>query len=98
MTSTATATRAAIEVSSLSKDFGAFSAVSDVSFDVHSGEVLGFLGPNGAGKSTTMKMITGFLAPTQGQIRVAGFDVGRQPIEVKRRIGYLPEGAPPTMI
>jgi gliding motility-associated transport system ATP-binding protein len=94
MTSTATETRAAIEVSSLSKDFGAFSAVSDVSFDVRSGEVLGFLGPNGAGKSTTMKMITGFLAPTQGQIRVAGFDVSRNPIEVKRRIGYLPEGAP----
>ena len=94
MTSAATATRAAIEVSSLSKDFGAFSAVSDVSFDVRSGEVLGFLGPNGAGKSTTMKMITGFLAPTQGQIRVAGFDVSRNPIEVKRRIGYLPEGAP----
>jgi len=94
MTSTATETRAAIEVSSLSKDFGAFTAVSDVSFDVRSGEVLGFLGPNGAGKSTTMKMITGFLAPTQGQIRVAGFDVSRNPIEVKRRIGYLPEGAP----
>jgi ABC-2 type transport system ATP-binding protein len=94
MTSAATATRAAIEVSSLSKDFGAFSAVSNVSFDVRGGEVLGFLGPNGAGKSTTMKMITGFLAPTQGQIRVAGFDVSRNPIEVKRRIGYLPEGAP----
>ena len=94
MTSAATEARAAIEVSSLSKDFGAFTAVSDVSFDVRSGEVLGFLGPNGAGKSTTMKMITGFLAPTQGQIRVAGFDVSRNPIEVKRRIGYLPEGAP----
>jgi ABC-2 type transport system ATP-binding protein len=94
MTSTATEKRAAIEVTSLCKDFGAFTAVRDVSFDVRSGEVLGFLGPNGAGKSTTMKMITGFLAPTQGQIRVAGFDVSRQPIEVKRRIGYLPEGAP----
>jgi len=94
MTSAATETRAAIEVSSLSKDFGAFTAVSDVSFEVRSGEVLGFLGPNGAGKSTTMKMITGFLAPTRGQIHVAGFDVSRQPIEVKRRIGYLPEGAP----
>jgi ABC-2 type transport system ATP-binding protein len=94
MTKAASETRAAIEVTALYKDFGAFTAVRDVSFDVHSGEVLGFLGPNGAGKSTTMKMITGFLAPTQGQIRVAGFDVGRQPIEVKRRIGYLPEGAP----
>ena len=94
MTSTATEKLAAIEVTSLCKDFGAFTAVRDVSFDVHSGEVLGFLGPNGAGKSTTMKMITGFLAPTQGQRRVAGFDVSRQPIEVKRPIGYLPEGAP----
>jgi ABC-2 type transport system ATP-binding protein len=87
-------TETAIEVASLRKDFGAFTAVRDVSFNVHRGEVLGFLGPNGAGKSTTMNMITGFLKPTQGQIRVAGFDVSRQPIEVKRRIGYLPEGAP----
>jgi ABC-2 type transport system ATP-binding protein len=94
MTSAATETGAAIEVTSLHKDFGVFTAVRDVSFNVRNGEVLGFLGPNGAGKSTTMKMITGFLAPTQGRIRVAGFDVSRQPIEVKRRIGYLPEGAP----
>ncbi len=94
MTNAATEQHSAIEVTSLRKDFGAFTAVSDVSFEVRSGEVLGFLGPNGAGKSTTMKMITGFLAPTRGQIHVAGFDVSRQPIEVKRRIGYLPEGAP----
>jgi ABC-2 type transport system ATP-binding protein len=85
---------AAIEVTSLHKQFGAFTAVDDVSFDVRKGEVLGFLGPNGAGKSTTMKMITGFLAPSGGRVQVDGFDVGRQPIEVKRRIGYLPEGAP----
>jgi len=84
----------AIEVKSLSKKFGAFTAVDDVSFDVNRGEVLGFLGPNGAGKSTTMKMITGFLAPSGGQVRVDGLDVGRHPKEIKQRIGYLPEGAP----
>ena len=79
---------------SLCKDFGAFSAVKDVSFQVRSGEVLGFLGPNGAGKSTTMKMITGFLAPTRGRVQVGGHDVARQPIAAKRLVGYLPEGAP----
>jgi ABC-2 type transport system ATP-binding protein len=94
MTRPTTEPQAAIQVSALCKDFGAFTAVSDVSFDVRSGEVLGFLGPNGAGKSTTMKMITGFLAPTRGQIQVAGYDVAKQPIEAKRRLGYLPEGAP----
>ncbi len=94
MTRAVIETDAAIEVTSLHKQFGAFTAVRDVSFNVHSGEVLGFLGPNGAGKSTTMKMITGFLAPTQGAIRVAGYDIGSQPIDAKRRLGYLPEGAP----
>ncbi|NHZ69714.1 MAG: ATP-binding cassette domain-containing protein, partial [Thermotogales bacterium] len=94
MTRAATEKSSAIEVMSLCKNFGAFTAVRDVSFEVHTGEVLGFLGPNGAGKSTTMKMITGFLAPTSGQVKVAGFDVSHHPIETKRRIGYLPEGAP----
>jgi len=89
-----TDTSPAIEVTSLHKTFGAFLAVRDISFQVRNGEVLGFLGPNGAGKSTTMKIITGFLAPTRGQVRVAGFDVGHQAIDAKRRIGYLPEGAP----
>jgi ABC-2 type transport system ATP-binding protein len=84
----------AITVDSLSKKFGAFTAVDNISFDVNRGEVLGFLGPNGAGKSTTMKMITGFLAPSGGRIRVDGMDVGRHPKEIKQRIGYLPEGAP----
>jgi ABC-2 type transport system ATP-binding protein len=83
-----------IEIDHLSKTFGPITAVDDVSFSVAKGEVLGFLGPNGAGKSTTMKMITGFLPPSAGTARVAGFDIRRSPLEVKRRIGYLPEGAP----
>ena len=83
-----------IEIDHLTKKFPQITAVDDISFAVERGEVLGFLGPNGSGKSTTMKMITGFLTPTSGTARVAGFDVGKQPIEVKKRIGYLPEGAP----
>ena len=83
-----------IKVSGLAKHFGPIRAVDGISFAVARGEVLGFLGPNGAGKSTTMKMITGFLEPTAGSAEVCGFDVSRQPIQVKRRIGYLPEGAP----
>jgi ABC-2 type transport system ATP-binding protein len=83
-----------IDVRHLRKQFGPFTAVDDVSFSMGRGEVLGFLGPNGAGKSTTMKMITGFLAPTSGTAVVCGADVTRQPIEAKQRIGYLPEGAP----
>ena len=83
-----------IEVDNLSKHFGPIRAVNDLSFRVERGEVLGFLGPNGAGKSTTMKMITGFLAPDVGTIRVCGLDVDAAPLEVKRRMGYLPEGAP----
>ena len=83
-----------IEVQNLSKQFGAFQAVDDISFSVKKGEVLGFLGPNGAGKSTTMKMITGFLAPNGGTVSVCGSDVIKSPIAVKKSIGYLPEGAP----
>lgn len=83
-----------IEIRNLSKRYGSLLAVDDISFRVEPGQVLGFLGPNGAGKSTTMKMIAGFLAPTTGSIKVAGFDVAEQPLEAKRRIGYLPEGAP----
>ena len=83
-----------LEVQGLTKRFGPILAVDDVSFAVSSGEVLGFLGPNGAGKSTTMRLITGFLPPTDGTAVVCGFDVTRQPIEARRRIGYLPEGAP----
>lgn len=78
----------------LTKRFGAITAVDHISFTVARGEVLGFLGPNGAGKSTTMKMVTGFLEPTSGTARVCGFDIRDQPLEAKRRMGYLPEGAP----
>jgi ABC-2 type transport system ATP-binding protein len=83
-----------IEIDHLSKYFGTLKAVDDINFQVSPGEVLGFLGPNGAGKSTTMKVITGFLAPTSGRVRVSGHDVVSEPIAVKSRIGYLPEGAP----
>jgi ABC-2 type transport system ATP-binding protein len=83
-----------LEIRHLVKSFGPLVAVDDVSFSVPKGEVLGFLGPNGAGKSTTMKMITGFLAPTAGTAVICGFDIAMQPIAAKRRIGYLPEGAP----
>ena len=83
-----------IDIRNLSKRYGPLLAVDDISFRVEPGQVLGFLGPNGAGKSTTMKMIAGFLSPTAGRISVAGFDVENDPIEARRRIGYLPEGAP----
>jgi ABC-2 type transport system ATP-binding protein len=83
-----------ISVQNLCKKFAAFSAVDNVSFNVNKGEVLGFLGPNGAGKSTTMKMITGYMSPTGGRILVDGLDVKKHPIEIKKIIGYLPEGAP----
>ncbi len=83
-----------IEVNHLSRRFGSFTAVDDLSFTVRAGEVLGFLGPNGAGKSTTMKMIAGFIAPSAGAVRIFGRDVQEQTIEARRLIGYLPEGAP----
>jgi ABC-2 type transport system ATP-binding protein len=83
-----------IEIRNLTKRYGALTAVNDISFTVSPGEVLGFLGPNGAGKSTTMKMITGFLAPTSGTITVCGHDVENDPLAAKACMGYLPEGAP----
>ncbi len=83
-----------IEVENLTKQYGPTVAVSGVSFNVQKGEVLGFLGPNGAGKTTTMRVITGFLPPTEGKVRVAGFDVAEEPLEAKRRTGYLPELPP----
>jgi ABC-2 type transport system ATP-binding protein len=83
-----------IEVVNVVKRYHQLVAVSDISFKVEKGEVLGFLGPNGAGKSTTMRMLTGFIPATSGKITVAGFDVFEQPLEVKRRVGYLPEVPP----
>ncbi len=83
-----------IRVQNLTKSFGAKVAVNNVSFSVERGEVLGFLGPNGAGKSTSMRMITGFIPPTAGEITVGGFDMVENPIPAKRLIGYLPENAP----
>ena len=83
-----------IEVVGLTKRYGPTLAVSDVSFEVRKGEVLGFLGPNGAGKTTTMRVITGYLPPSEGKVLVAGYDVVEEPLEAKRRTGYLPETPP----
>ena len=83
-----------IQVENLTKDYGPARAVDKVTFNVRKGEVLGFLGPNGAGKSTTMKMLTCFLSPTAGTAKVAGHDVFDESLEVRRRIGYLPEDTP----
>ena len=83
-----------IEIKNLTKRFAHHTAVDGLSFQVRQGEVLGFLGPNGAGKSTTMKMLTGFLAPTSGTASVLGFDIQRDTLKAQQQIGYLPEGAP----
>jgi ABC-2 type transport system ATP-binding protein len=83
-----------IQVSNLTKRFGPTVAVRDVSFSVQRGEVVGFLGPNGAGKTTTMRVLTCYLPADEGTATIAGFDVGTHPLEVRRRIGYLPESAP----
>jgi ABC-2 type transport system ATP-binding protein len=83
-----------IEVENLTKRYGRTTAVDGVSFTVQKGEILGFLGPNGAGKTTTMRILTCYLPPTDGTARVAGFDVFEEPLEVKRRVGYIPETPP----
>ncbi|OGO60933.1 MAG: MFS transporter [Chloroflexi bacterium RBG_19FT_COMBO_49_13] len=83
-----------IEVEGLTKDYGARRAIDNLTFNANQGEVLGFLGPNGAGKTTTMRILTGFMPPTAGEARVAGFDVVEQSLEVRKRIGYLPETVP----
>ena len=85
---------ALIEAEGLAKSFGKLRAVDGITLDVARGEVLGFLGPNGAGKSTTMRLITGFLEPDAGRARIAGFDVQDHPKDARKRLGYLPEGAP----
>jgi len=83
-----------IEVQGLTKRYGRTTAVEDLNFSVRKGEILGFLGPNGAGKTTTMRVLTCYLPPTLGKITVAGYDVMEQPLEVKKRVGYLPETPP----
>lgn len=83
-----------ISVQHLTKKYGSFTAVNDISFEVEKGEIVGFLGPNGAGKSTTMKILTGYLPPTSGKATIAGFDVFSQSVDARRRLGYLPENTP----
>src|SRR5512142_1295872 len=83
-----------IQVKNLCKAYGSLLAVNNVSFTVEEGEIVGFLGPNGAGKSTTLRILTCYQPATRGSARVAGFDVFTQSMEVRRRIGYLPEGNP----
>jgi ABC-2 type transport system ATP-binding protein len=83
-----------IEVEHLSKIYGSTTAISDVDFTVEKGEILGFLGPNGAGKTTTMRILSGYIPATTGTARIAGYDVHQQSLEVRRRIGYLPENPP----
>jgi len=83
-----------IEIKNLSKTYGSIKAIDDLSFSIKKGEVIGFLGPNGAGKTTTMKIITGYMAPSQGEVKVGGYDVFENPMEVKKKIGYLPEVPP----
>ena len=83
-----------IQVEGVTKYFGSFPAVTDISFNVEKGEVLGFLGPNGAGKSTTMKILTGFLPPSSGKVTVAGYDIVSESLQARRHIGYLPETVP----
>ncbi|MGE3268275.1 MAG: ABC transporter ATP-binding protein [Chloroflexota bacterium] len=83
-----------IDVQNLTKDYGTRRAISGITFKVERGEVLGFLGPNGAGKTTTMRIITGYMPPTGGTVTIAGFDVFRQSIQARKRVGYLPESVP----
>src|SRR5678810_10240 len=83
-----------IEVKNLLKVYGEQKAVNDISFSVGKGEIVGFLGPNGAGKSTTMRILAGYMPATAGSVKIAGIDVFEEPLEVKRRIGYLPEIPP----
>lgn len=83
-----------IEIKNITKRYGSFLAVDDISFEVKDHEIVGFLGPNGAGKSTTMNMITGFIEPTKGKIIINGYDISKSPIKAKKQIGYMPESVP----
>ncbi len=83
-----------IRVEGLTKDYGARRAISDLTFEANQGEIVGFLGPNGAGKTTTMRILTGYMPPTEGRATVAGFDIIDESLEVRKRVGYLPETVP----
>ena len=83
-----------IQVENITKKYGSFIAVKNISFEIEEGEIVGFLGPNGAGKSTTMNMITGFIEPSSGKIIVDGYDISKKPKKAKKQIGYMPEGVP----
>src|SRR5512133_3425861 len=83
-----------IRVFGLTKDYGSRRAISDLTFNAEKGEIVGFLGPNGAGKTTTMRILTGFMPPTSGTARIAGYDVFYDSLEARRKIGYLPETVP----
>ena len=83
-----------IQVENVTKRYGSFTAVNNISFEIDEGEIVGFLGPNGAGKSTTMNMITGFIEPTEGKIIVDGYDISKKSKKAKKQIGYMPEGVP----
>jgi ABC-2 type transport system ATP-binding protein len=83
-----------IKVSGLTKDYGARRAINNVSFDAHQGEIVGFLGPNGAGKTTTMRILTGYMPPTDGEAIIAGYNIVEESLEARKRIGYLPETTP----
>ncbi len=83
-----------IEIENVTKYYGDFPAVTDISFRVEPGEILGFLGPNGAGKTTTMKIITGFMPASSGTVSVAGYDIMTESLQARRHIGYLPETVP----
>ena len=83
-----------IQVNGLTKDYGVRRAIDNLTFDAEQGEIVGFLGPNGAGKTTTMRILTGYMPPTDGTATVAGYDVVEESLEVRKRVGYLPETVP----
>ena len=83
-----------IEVKNITKKYGNFTAVNNISFEINEGEIIGLLGPNGAGKSTTMNMITGYIEPTEGEIIINGNNISKNPKKAKAQIGYMPEGVP----
>ena len=83
-----------ITVKNVTKKYGKFKAVDNISFEINDGEIIGLLGPNGAGKSTTMNILTGFIEPTEGEVIINGYNISKKPKKVKKCIGYMPEGVP----